>query len=164
MSFLDFLWIFLIITSLQPPWAALAEMQRQRPSGGRGAARQPADRPDPPPETMSFLGFPSRASSTSRTRGCAAAIQLTDPTLPIDLSNTPGGLSWRRSRSAGAERHQGKVTVLVPHYAMSGGSLIALAADEIVMAENAFSPVDPQIGQHPAASILTAVSESPWPR
>lgn len=41
---------------------------------------------------------------------------------------------------------------------MSGGTLIALAADEIVMeAHAALGPVDPQIGQHPAASILGAV-------
>ena len=39
------------------------------------------------------------------------------------------------------------MTVFVPHYAMSGGTLIALAADEIVMAENAvLGPVDPQLG------------------
>jgi ClpP class serine protease len=44
--------------------------------------------------------------------------------------------------------------VFVPHYAMSGGTLIALAADKIVMDPNAvLGPVDPQIGQLPAASI-----------
>jgi len=51
--------------------------------------------------------------------------------------------------------HKGKVTVFVPHYAMSGGTLIALAADEIVMDPNAvLGPVDPQIGSMPAASIV----------
>jgi ClpP class serine protease len=50
------------------------------------------------------------------------------------------------------------VTVFVPHYAMSGGTLIALAADEIVMDANAvLGPVDPQIGDMPAASIVKAV-------
>jgi hypothetical protein len=34
-------------------------------------------------------------------------------------------------------RHKGPVTVFVPHYAMSGGSLVAMAADEIVMDANA---------------------------
>jgi ClpP class serine protease len=53
---------------------------------------------------------------------------------------------------------KGKVTVFVPHYAMSGGTLIALAADEIVMDANAvLGPVDPQLGDMPAASILKAV-------
>jgi ClpP class serine protease len=50
----------------------------------------------------------------------------------------------------------------VPHYAMSGGTLIALAADEIVMSEHAMlGPVDPQLGQYPAASILQAVARKP---
>ena len=41
---------------------------------------------------------------------------------------------------------------------MSGGTLIALAADEIVMDPNAvLGPVDPQLGQSPAASILTVL-------
>jgi ClpP class serine protease len=57
-------------------------------------------------------------------------------------------------------RHPGKVTVFVPHYAMSGGTLLALAADEIVMDENAvLGPVDPQLGQWPANSILKAVEQ-----
>jgi ClpP class serine protease len=39
---------------------------------------------------------------------------------------------------AGAiKRHKGKVTAFVPHYAMSGGTLIALAADEIGMCDHA---------------------------
>ena len=56
------------------------------------------------------------------------------------------------------KRHRAKVTVFVPHYAMSGGTLIALAADEIVMDPNAvLGPVDPQLGQSPAASVLTVL-------
>jgi ClpP class serine protease len=48
---------------------------------------------------------------------------------------------------------------------MSGGTLIALAASEIVMSEYAvLGPVDPQLGQHPAASILKAVSKKPVER
>ena len=50
------------------------------------------------------------------------------------------------------------MTVFVPHYAMSGGTIIALAADEIVMDANAvLGPVDPQIGELPAASIVRMV-------
>jgi ClpP class serine protease len=57
-------------------------------------------------------------------------------------------------------RHPGKVTVFVPHYAMSGGTLLALAADEIIMDENAvLGPVDPQLGQWPANSILKVVEQ-----
>src|SRR5439155_286399 len=55
-------------------------------------------------------------------------------------------------------RHPGKVTVFVPHYAMSGGTLIALAADEIVMDPDAvLGPVDPQLGPSAAASILSVL-------
>ena len=51
--------------------------------------------------------------------------------------------------------HEGKGTAFVPHYAMSGGTLIALAADEVVMDRHAvLGPVDPQLGNLPAGSIL----------
>ena len=59
-------------------------------------------------------------------------------------------------------RHPGKVTVYVPHYAMSGGTLVAMAADEIVMSADAvLGPVDPQVGQYPAASVVRAVDAKP---
>lgn len=92
------------------------------------------------------------------------AIRLTDPNVPIDIVlHTPGGLVLATEQIAHAiQNHPAKVTVFVPHYAMSGGTLIALAADEIVMDPNAvLGPVDPQIGSFPAASILTAVAKKP---
>ena len=62
-------------------------------------------------------------------------------------------------------RHPAKVTVIVPHYAMSGGTMLALAADEILMDENAvLGPVDPQIGQWPAASIIKVAESKPLER
>jgi len=77
--------------------------------------------------------------------------------------HTPGGLVLAATQIARAVlRHKSKVTVFVPHYAMSGGTLIALAADEIVMCEDAvLGPVDPQLGERPAASILKAVRQKP---
>jgi ClpP class serine protease len=84
--------------------------------------------------------------------------------VPIDIVlHTPGGLVLASLQIARAiHKHQGKVTAFVPHYAMSGGTLIALAADEIVMSEYAvIGPVDPQLGQYPAASILKAVARKP---
>ena len=67
------------------------------------------------------------------------AIHLTDPAVPIDIVlHTPGGLVLASLQIARAiHKHQGQVTAFVPHYAMSGGTLIALAADEIVMSEYA---------------------------
>jgi ClpP class serine protease len=77
------------------------------------------------------------------------------------IVHTPGGLVLAAGQIAHAlRRHRAKVTVFVPHYAMSGGTLIALAADEIVMDSNAvLGPVDPQIGQSPAASVLTVLDK-----
>ena len=62
-------------------------------------------------------------------------------------------------------RHPAKVTVIVPHYAMSGGTMLALSADEILMDDNAvLGPVDPQIGQWPAASIVKVAESKPVER
>src|ERR1700694_3055958 len=48
---------------------------------------------------------------------------------------------------------------------MSGGTLIALAADEIVMCgHSVLGPIDPQIGQSPAASLIKVVEEKPVAR
>jgi ClpP class serine protease len=58
--------------------------------------------------------------------------------------------------------HPGRVTVFVPHFAMSGGTLVALGADEIVMSEHAMlGPIDPQINGLPAASIIKVAAEKP---
>src|SRR5262249_22215461 len=75
------------------------------------------------------------------------------------ILHTPGGLALAAEQIAHAIcRRRGKVTVYVPHYAMSGGTLIALAADEIVMDPNAvLGSLDPQLGHHPAASVVHAV-------
>ena len=55
-----------------------------------------------------------------------------------------------------------KLTVFVPVYAMSGGTLIALAADEIVLGEfSVLGPIDPQIAGLPAASIVRARDMKP---
>jgi ClpP class serine protease len=84
--------------------------------------------------------------------------------VPIDLVlHTPGGLVVAALQIARALRqHPAKVTVFVPHYAMSGGTLICLAANEIVMSPHAMlGPVDPQIGEFPAASLLKVLEQKP---
>jgi len=118
-------------------------------------------------ETMSFLGFPiARYIDIEDSEDVLRAIRFTPPEMPIDLLlHTPGGLVLASEQIAFAlKRRQGKVTVFVPHYAMSGGTLIALAADEIVMDQNAvLGPVDPQLGtaqsSFAAASVLKALSQ-----
>lgn len=112
-------------------------------------------------ESLSFLGIPFRRYITVEdSEQVLRAIRLTPPDMPIDLIlHTPGGLVLAAEQIARALlNHSAKVTVFVPHYAMSGGTLISLAADEIVLDENAvLGPVDPQIGQYPAASILEVI-------
>ncbi len=93
-----------------------------------------------------------------------AAIKETPTDIPIDLIlHTPGGLVLAAMQIARAvEAHPARVTVYVPVYAMSGGTLITLAADEIVMGEfSMLGPIDPQIMGLPAASIVKARDYKP---
>jgi ClpP class serine protease len=167
MSLIDLLWLFLILSSLQPVirqrlleaqrLRAFRKLEEDRQSRAIGLIHRQ--------ETMSFLGFPiARYIDIEDSERLLRAIQLTDPKVPIDLIlHTPGGLVLAAAQIAQAlRRHQATVTVFVPHYAMSGGTLIALAADEIVMGENAvLGPVDPQLGQSPAASIIKVLERKP---
>jgi ClpP class serine protease len=109
-------------------------------------------------DTVTLFGIPVASSITMEdSEAVLRAIRMTPPDQPIDMIlHTPGGLVLAAEQIAKAlADHKGKVTVFVPHYAMSGGTLIALAADEIVMDPNAvLGPVDPQIGSMPAASIV----------
>lgn len=167
MSITDLFWVFLVVSTLQPLLRKkvqevnrrrmIAQIERQR--GSRVILlvhRQ---------ETMSLLGFPIlRYIDIHDSEEVLHAIQMTDSEVPIDLVlHTPGGLVLASVQIARAlHEHQGKVTAFVPHYAMSGGTLIALAADEIVMCRHAvLGPVDPQLGQAPAASILQVLAKKP---
>jgi len=164
---LDLFLLFLILAALQPIVrqrmleAARVHMLRaiEAKRGTRVIAMIHRE------ETLALLGFPlSRYIDIHDSEEVLRAIKLTDPNVPIDLIlHTPGGLVLATEQIAMALcRHPGKVTVFVPHYAMSGGTLLALAADEIVMDENAvLGPVDPQLGQWPANSILKAVEQKP---
>jgi ClpP class serine protease len=118
-------------------------------------------------ETMSLLGIPiSRYIDIEDSEEVLRAIRFTPSDMPIDMVlHTPGGLVLAAEQIACAlKRHQGKVTVFVPHYAMSGGTLLALSADEIIMDSDAvLGPVDPQLGtaeaSYPAVSIIKALEQ-----
>ena len=116
-------------------------------------------------ETVGVLGVPFyRFIDIEDSEAVLRAIRTTDDDRPIDLLlHTPGGLVLAAEQIARAvRRHAGKVTVLVPHYAMSGGTLIALAADEIRMDPAAvLGPVDPQLGDMPAASLVRVTEKKP---
>ncbi|MGZ3299484.1 MAG: SDH family Clp fold serine proteinase [Isosphaeraceae bacterium] len=167
MSVLDILWLFFLISTLQPVIKQryleasrkrlIAKIEKKR--GSRVILLVHRE------ETMSFLGFPVfRYIDINDSEQVLRAIQMTDPEVPLDLIiHTPGGLVLAALQIARAiDAYKGKATVLVPHYAMSGGTLIALAADEIVMCgHSVLGPVDPQLGQYPAASILKVLHTKP---
>jgi ClpP class serine protease len=164
---MDVLWFLIMISALQPALQRryldamrtrkIAEIERMR--GSRVILlvhRQ---------ETMSLLGFPvMRFIDVNDSEEVLRAIQMTGVDVPLDIIlHTPGGLVLASLQIARAlQAHKGKVTVFVPHYAMSGGTLIALAAKEIVMCKHSvLGPIDPQIGQFPAASFLKVVEQKP---
>ncbi len=116
-------------------------------------------------ESMGFLGFPLvRFINIEDSEEILRAIRMTPDDMPIDvILHTPGGLVLAAEQIARAlQGHKAKVTVFVPHYAMSGGTLIAMSADEIVMDPQAvMGPVDPQLGQKPAASVVRVAESKP---
>src|SRR3982074_2681067 len=163
----DLIWLFFLLSSIQPvlrKWwldsmrvRAFHRLEKRRQSRVIGLIHRQ--------ETMAFLGFPvARYIAIDASEAVLRAIQWTDPDVPIDMVlHTPGGLVLAATQIADALRsHPAKVTVFVPHYAMSGGTLLALSSDEIVMAPHAvLGPVDPQLGQHAAASVVKVVEQKP---
>ncbi len=167
MDLLSLLWIFLIISSLTPllqqrvlearRMRLLRRIEKKRNSRVIALIHRQ--------ETVRLLGVPiARYIDIEDSEEVLRAIRLTPPDVPIDLVlHTPGGLVLAASQIARAlVRHPAPVRVMVPHYAMSGGTLLALAADEIIMDPDAvLGPVDPQVGQWPAASIIKVVETKP---
>ena len=111
-------------------------------------------------EKKSMFGFSvARHIDMEDAQTIIAAIKETPGERPIDLIvHTPGGLVLAAMQIARAvEAHPAKVRVFVPVFAMSGGTLIALAADEIILGEfSVLGPIDPQLMGLPAASIVAA--------
>lgn len=163
---LSLLWLFFILASMQPAFArqvllvqrrrALAEISRERQVTVITLIHRQ--------ESMSLFGFPLvRYIDIDDAESVLRAIDDSPPGRPIEIIlHTPGGMVIAaRQIAAALADHQEPVTAVVPHYAMSGGTLIAMAADKIVLASHAaLGPVDPQLGQYPAASLVE-VSQSP---
>lgn len=159
-DFTTLLWLAFLLFALQPlltgRWYAMRRVQAiraiEKAHGSRLITmihRQ---------EKGSLFGFSvARHIDLEDAQTIIAAIKETPRDMPIDLVlHTPGGLVLAAMQIARAvEAHPAKVTVYVPVYAMSGGTLIALAADEIVLGEfSVLGPIDPQIAGLPAASIV----------
>lgn len=118
-------------------------------------------------ETISFLGIPlARYIDIDDSERVLRAIRGAAKDVPIDIIlHTPGGLALAATQIAMAlKAHPARKTVIVPHYAMSGGTLIAFAADKIIMDPHAaLGPVDPQLGDiqgaYPATSLIAVVGK-----
>jgi ClpP class serine protease len=164
---LDLFWIFFMLSALQPVLRQrmleamrvrkISQLERRRKSRVILLVHRQ--------ETMKLLGFPvARYIDMNDSEEVLRAIQLTDDEVPLDIVlHTPGGLVLAAVQIARAVRgRKAKVTVFVPHHAMSGGTLIAMAADEIVMSEHsALGPVDPQLEKFAAASLIKVVEQKP---
>lgn len=166
-SLLDLLWIFILLAAVQPVISRrMMDAMRQRKIAAiekkRGSRvivmvyRQ---------ETMRLLGFPlMRYIDMNDSEAVLRAIHMTDSDVPLDIVlHAPGGLVLAATQIARAiKSHKGKVTVYIPHMAMSGGTLIAIAADEIVMCEHSvMGPIDPQINGMPAVSLIRVAEQKP---
>jgi ClpP class serine protease len=165
MSVFDILWIFFLLSSLQPVLQQKLLMA-QRARALRSLEKRNGSRAITMihrREGFAFLGIPFGGFiDIEDSEAVIRVIEMTAEKMPIDMIiHTPGGLVLAAEQIAAAlARHPADVTVYVPHYAMSGGTLIALAADRIVMSPSAvLGPVDPQIGDMPVASILATVRQ-----
>src|SRR5712671_6719175 len=167
MSIGDLFWLFFMFSAIQPMLRQrmleamrvrkISQLERERKSRVILLVHRQ--------ETMRLLGFPiARYIDINDSEDLLRAIQMTDDDIPIDIVlHTPGGLVLAALQIARAIReHKSKVTAFVPHYAMSGGTLISLAANEIVMSKHAvLGPIDPQIGESPAASLIKVIEQKP---
>lgn len=91
-------------------------------------------------------------------------IHRTPKDRPIDMIlHTPGGLQLAAEMIGSAlKQHSAKVTAMVPFYAMSGGTLIALAADEIFMEHfSVLGALDPQINGMASGALLSILEKKP---
>jgi len=167
LDFSSLLWILFLVLTLPPllmgRWYAVRRAQAiralEKAHGTRVITMTHRQ------EKRSLFGFSvARHIDLEDAQTIIAAIKETPPEMPIDLVlHTPGGLVLAAMQIVRAlDAHKGKVTVYVPVYAMSGGTLIALAADEIVLGEfSVLGPIDPQIVGLPAASIVKARDSKP---
>ena len=162
----NLLWFMFVFFLILSPWFKKMSIQRAREAAIRTIEEKRKSRVITMihrQEAMGFLGIPIfRFINIEDSERVLRAIRMTPDDMPIDfVIHTPGGLALAATQIANAlAKHKAPVRVIVPHYAMSGGTLIALSADEIIMDPNAvLGPVDPQIGQMPAASILKVLEK-----
>src|SRR3954468_8871487 len=144
---LSLLWLFFILASLQPALQrqyllaqrrlALKSIARQRQATVMTLIHRQ--------ESMSLLGFPlMRYIDIDDAEGVLRAINETPPGRPIEIIlHTPGGLVIAAQQIASAlADHDGPRSPVVPQYAMSGDTIVAMDAAEIVLdAHGCLGPV-----------------------
>jgi ClpP class serine protease len=111
-------------------------------------------------EMISFFGLPAYQSIDEEDAEQVLRWIRKYRDYPLELIlHTPGGQLHASIQIARAlKNHPQKTRVLIPHYSMSGGTIIALAADEIVMDKDAvIGPIDPQVGD-PIRGVFPAPS------
>jgi len=94
------------------------------------------------------------------------ALRDTPSNKPIHLVlHTPGGMVIAAEQIARAlKAHRGETHAYIPQYAMSGGTLVALACSKIHLGRDALlGPLDPQLqiglfDQYPCASLVKALA------
>jgi len=118
-------------------------------------------------------GMESSSVDTVTAEDILTALQSTPKDKPLDIIlHTPGGYSYQAHQIALAVKaHAARKTVFVPHFAMSGGTIISLAADQIVLAPNAvIGPIDAQFPVFhlrrmvPTKAVLDLVNSKPRSR
>lgn len=168
-SVLDLLWLFLIVSSLQPAISQRV-LAMQRAQALRSLEKRHGSRAITlihRREAFAFLGIPFGGFiDIDDSEAVIRAIEMTADDVPLDLVlHTPGGLVLAAEQIASAlADHPGRVTVYVPHYAMSGGTLIALAAGRIVMAPSAVLRTGAEGSTPSSGRCLRRPFSRRWPR
>lgn len=111
--------------------------------------------PSQNPSLFNFIY--SRYIDLSDAQKIIKTIRHIPPDKPIDLIlHTTGGLVLATRQIVQALlNHPSAVNVFVPYYALSGGTLLAIAGSSIHLDKNAYlGRIDPQIFNLPAVSVL----------
>ncbi|MDD5486621.1 MAG: ATP-dependent Clp protease proteolytic subunit [Dehalococcoidales bacterium] len=118
-------------------------------------------------QTLSLLNFKPAMITLDDSQKILRALKEIPDSRPIHLIlQTPGGMVIAAEQIARAIKdRKGEVHAYIPQYAMSGGTLIALACTKIHMGPNALiGPLDPQLSfglfdQFPCVSLVKAAQQ-----
>ncbi len=166
--FFNLIWfLFIFFVVLNPLFKKMA-LQRARESAIREIEQKRGSRVITMihrQEAMGFLGIPIfRFINIEDSERILRAIRMTPDDMPIDLIiHTPGGLALAATQIANAlARHKAPVRVIIPHYAMSGGTLID-QMKEYLMRLLTSKGMDEQKAQHIAEELAVGKFTHDYP-